>query len=272
MERILLLDADTGRFAAFAGVPSDGILRPLALSHDGRYLLFSVLEDGGRTMLLVLHRLADGHNRRLYRPDGYFDVLAAVAPDGRTVATLSDDDDEVVCIDLVDLEALTRRRAWSGAGGASLNEAVIAWSPSGDMVAATYYLTHIDGVATVIVNVRSGAVLRHYERRAIVGCTNGSWVDDHHVILVDEPSEEFSPPADLVDVRDGSTRRLHSQDRWRNSLAIVDGRFLSQMYGSSDLYLTDLDGNDAELLLTVAAGLDLLDIAPEALARLDTGP
>lgn len=263
--KVVVLDVDDGGFAALADMPPYGALSPLALSADGTKVLFWSIEDNGRTMLLILQTLATGLRQRITAPPGCFDYLAAVSPDGHTIATLSQDADSGF-IDLVDIAAGTRRRLWSCDGGASMHGTSIAWSPNGHLIAATYYHAPTDELATAVIDADNGAVVVDHEYRVVFGCPNGTWIDNQRVVLIDDLSEELTPPAHLVDVRSGNSRRLWRPPQWEYYLAVIDGHFLART-SDGHLYLTDLDGNNPQPFLAVPAdlGISTFDIAPDAI-------
>jgi hypothetical protein len=262
----MLLDVDRGEMVALPGIPRDGMQRPLALSPEGARLLLWCLEDRGRTILLVALDLRTGERLRLPAPPGGFDHLGAWSPDGRAIATLSDTtDDDAVAIDIVDLASRQRRRLWTGAGGAGDPSSSVAWSPGGRLIAATYYHDETDESATVIVDVDTATQVAHYEYRMLIGCPNGTWIDDEHVTLVDQTSQESPWPRYLTEACRGTGRRLAASSR--ASMAFVAGRWIARDHEGHVTH-SGLDGDDDRPLLVITPqdlGISRFDVAPRAL-------
>lgn len=261
-QRWFLLD-DDGFAAAPAQLPPHGEVDiPLALSPDGTRLLLSSVENGGM-MLLVDQVLATGRRRRISAPAGRFDFKAAFAPDGQTLAVLTQDDD-MVAIEVID-HVGGRRRLWAAYGGASEQETAIAWSTDGTMIAATYLDAEADAVSTVIVDAGNGATVAGYPGRAVVGCPNGTWVDNRRLVLVDDLADEAPPPLYLIDPTGGG-RRIARPEWWRYPVACLGGRVLV-LDREGGLLLTDLHGDQSELFASLPAdlGIATFDIAPAVL-------
>jgi hypothetical protein len=263
---VIVLDVEDGGFAALPSPPPPEIVIPLALSPDGRHVLLQSIEDNGRTMSMVWHTVMTAERGRITAPQGCFDFRAAVSPDGATIATLSQDDGDSGFVDLIDLATLNRRRLWSCEGGASMHETSIAWSPDGRWLATTYYDAPTDELATAVIDAADGTVVAQHQYRVVLGCPNGTWVDNDRLVLIEDRSDEFVPPLHLLDVTSGSSRRFSRPPQWMHYVALLDGRLLARGY-AGEMCLTSLDGDGSEPFLTLPAdlGIGTFDIAASAI-------
>jgi hypothetical protein len=269
---VLLLDADDGAAARLSGLPPTGswpVLEPLTLSPDGRHLLFACQHGNGPQVSLVSQTLATGDRRQFPTPVGCFDQLAAVSPDERTIASLTNDDrgGDGAAIDLVAVATADRRRLWSAEGNTADPEAAIAWSPDGRLIAASYRDMQTDETATVVIEVHTGSVVAHHEHRILRGCPNATWVDDSHLVLMDIVGGESPYPLYLVDVHTGDTRRLAPLPRHTARVAFFDGQAIVRS-PDGRLHLADLDGNDSRPLVTLSPSdlnLGRFDVVPSLL-------
>jgi hypothetical protein len=156
-------------------------------------------------------------------------------------------------------------------GHTSVNEAAIAWSPDGRLIAACYLSLTTDEHVTVVIDASVGSATAVYEYRILRGSPNATWVDNTHVVLMslwpddDEPGDPYY----LADVHTGQTRRLASGPRHEHRIAFFDGR--SVVWSSEGrVLLTDPDGNDPQVLVTLTppgGRYGHIDIIPSLLFR-----
>ncbi|MDY0814123.1 hypothetical protein [Kitasatospora purpeofusca] len=241
---LLVSDADTGELVGVAGLPGRPEAVPLALSWDGAHLLFRTGPEDRPDRDLVLLRLATGE-RRVFDAD--VDGLveqAALSPDGRSMATLADEDG--VRVDVTDLETGTREPLWSADGWRS--DSGVAWSPDGTLLAVGLVDEEEDRTDTVVLSLADGSVLARYEGLAALGSPNGAWTGERELLLVEEFSDESVPPLFLHDVATGGVRRF---DRVPGQVggvsAVAAERLVQRLPGG--LFVGALDGTDSRSVL-----------------------
>ena len=106
-----------------------------------------------------------------------------MSPDGQIISVLTQDDDTVY-LDCIEIETSKRYGLWHEDGAALTQESKVAWCTDGRLMAVTYYYP-IDQVFTVIVDAVDGTVVARYEAQPSVGSPNGTWLDDHRLLLAD---------------------------------------------------------------------------------------
>ncbi len=234
-------EAGTGRYAELPAPAVSSYAEPLALAADGSRILF---QTAARTRPVV-HHLATGIAELLPHLERVHDRHAAFGADAGTVVTLADEGDDAV-LSTVDTAGGVRRRLWSGPGTASVDP-VVSCSPGGDFIAATY-VTPEDSFATVVLR-RDGTPAVKLEGTEISGGSNRAWLDPHHLLVVEEYSDEDPWPIIVLDPATGRQRTL-APTRAGPILGTVGGRLLHRVDGEG-VFTSDLDGSDLRPLLVV---------------------
>ena len=240
----LVLDLATDEFVRVPGLPREPRAGVLCMARDGSQILF--LSPGhGEDGALCLHTLATSHQTWYHNPGSEQPQAAALAPDGRQIATLNtgedpDDDDDnagLSLINLIDVATQQTRRMWSTSGGWS-QESTITWSPDGTFLAATY-LNPEEELATVVIEVATGTEIARYDSAQILGSPNSTWRGDHELIYLDNEWQILV--ADL----DTGTERVLGQVL-SPPLAVIGDRYIDRAWeapsGTAGLLSTRLDG------------------------------
>jgi hypothetical protein len=173
-------DDATGEFARPVGQPSDARIRAEALSPDGRSILFLADPDRDLDSRLCLHRLATGEQRWYAASPSTQVHAAAISPNGETIAALTGAESGMVAVDFIEVADGSVSRQWSTAGSWSA-ETTISWSPSGQLIAATYTID--DDWMTSVVDIKAGA-LRHYDYAILLSASNGPWLRERQVAYI----------------------------------------------------------------------------------------
>lgn len=269
--QIVVVDADTEELALVPGLPADQ-WEQLALAGDGTRLLVRTWQRG-----LCLYTLATGQ-QRWYTGDDGSDFVAALSPDGRTIATLCLPEDPTApvpdtslsALNLVDISTGRRQRLWATRGAWSM-ESAVSWSPDGQMIALTHTVPvpELGGQHnwnTTVVDL-TGAVVWQCLDAAIPPASNGAWVGDRELAFT---LDDMDAVLAVVDVRDGTRRVIGRAPSI--PYAVVGERVLRNVRydlgqpGDWVVSVTDLDGDDARPFLTTTPGSggfngDRLDIA-----------
>ncbi|WP_328953319.1 hypothetical protein [Kitasatospora purpeofusca] len=237
-------DADTGEPVEVAGLPGRPEAVPLALSWDGAHLLVRTGPEDRPDRDLVLLGLGTGE-RRVFDAD--VDGLveqAALSPDGRSMATLADEDG--VRVGVTDLATGARKPLWSAEGWRS--DAGVAWSPDGSLLAVGFIDEEEDRTDTVVLSVADGSVLARYEGLGAPGSPNGVWTGERELLLIEEFSDETVPPLFLHDVATGAVRRFdRAPGQVGGVSAVAAGRLVQRLPGG--LFGCALDGSDPRPVL-----------------------
>ncbi|MFB8236595.1 WD40 repeat domain-containing protein [Kitasatospora purpeofusca] len=240
----MVSDADTGDPVEVAGLPRHPAPVPLALARDGSHLLVRTGPEDRPDRDLVLLRLATGEKRVFDADADGLVHQAALSPDGRSMATLTDED--CVRVDVTDLGTGARKPLWSTEGWRS--DAGLAWSPDGALLAVGCIDEEEDRTDTVVLSLADGSVLARYEGLTALSSPNGAWTGERELLLVEEFPDESVPPLFLHDVATGRVRRF---DRVPGQVggvsAVADGRLVQQLPGG--LFGCALDGTDPRLVL-----------------------
>ncbi len=191
-ELAVVFDADADAFLRIPGGRPDAEID--SLSYDGTRL---VLIDRGlgvhpQVTRVGIRILASGEERWFSTPDYQQDQTAVLSPDGTVLAVMGIDDPNTedgdppvqAVIELIDLADGRRRRIWAKTGtGDGFG---LGWSPDGRKIAATYteWQEEIDDEdwSTVVVDAATGTVLADTPWTALLGWSNGTWLDDHTVV------------------------------------------------------------------------------------------
>lgn len=164
---------------------------------------------------------------------------AALSPDGRSMATLADEDG--VRVGVTDLATGARKPLWSAEGWRS--DAGVAWSPDGSLLAVGFIDEEEDRTDTVVLSVADGSVLARYEGLGAPGSPNGVWTGERELLLIEEFSDETVPPLFLHDVATGAVRRFdRAPGQVGGVSAVAAGRLVQRLPGG--LFGCALDGSD----------------------------
>ncbi|WP_093859034.1 hypothetical protein [Streptomyces sp. TLI_053] len=241
---LLLSDADTGELVGVAGLPGRPEAVPLALSRDGTHLLLRTGPEDRPARDLVLLRLATGERQGFDAGTDGLVEQAALSPEGRSMATLVDEDG--VRVDVTDLETGARKPLWSAGGWRS--DSGVAWSPDGTLLAVGFIDEEQDRTDTVVLSLADGSALARYEGLAALGSPNGAWTGERELLLVEEFSDESIPPLFLHDVATGGVRRFDRvPEHVGGALAVAAGRLVQVLPGG--LFGCALDGTDPRPVL-----------------------
>jgi hypothetical protein len=254
---VIAVDADGGELVRLPlASGADDPPTPLALAGDGRHLVatsrdvrgvYWVDVATGEYRLLAADRLPDESNSR-----------AAVSPDGREIALLTDYSDpgyvrsdiSYVGVSVVSVATGAHRRLWHDLGGRSGHHAV-GWSPDQQLIAASYPQPDGETAATVILD-RAGTVVRRFDDVAI-NPVSGAWVSDRELLCVPVYEDVYDTyDRVIVDVHDGSHRSTGGHP---NAFARLGDRLIGHLSsdgpGPTRLASTDLDGSNPRLLITL---------------------
>ncbi|MGW2540111.1 hypothetical protein ACWC5I_04370 [Kitasatospora sp. NPDC001574] len=255
---LLVSDADTGELVEVAGLPRRPEPVPLALSWDGTHLLVRTGPKDQPDRDLVLLCLAT-RERRVFDADADGLVQhAALSPDGRSMATLADENG--VRVGVTDLATGARKPLWSAEGWRS--DGGVAWSPDGTLLAVDFIDEKEDRTDTVVLSVADGSVLARYEGLVILGSSNGVWAGGRELLLVEEFPEETVPPLFLHDVTTGSVRRFDQvPSRGGGVSAVTAGRLVQHLPGG--LFSCALDRSDPRPVLGLPPtyGVEFFDVS-----------
>ncbi|MFE7486349.1 hypothetical protein [Kitasatospora sp. NPDC057541] len=243
---LVVSDADTGELVEATGLPRHPAAVPLALSWDGGHVLVRTGPENQPDRDLVLSCLATGRRQLFDAQANGLVYQAALSPDGRSMATVADEDD--VRVDITDLTTGVRRPLWSAAGWRS--ESGVAWSPDGGLVSVSYIDEESDRTDTVVLSVADGSVLTRYDGLGTLGSPNGTWTGERELLLVEEFSEEDVPPLFLQDVATGAVRRFTRAPGYVGGVPAVVGDRLVQRL-SAGLFDCALDGTDPHPVLVL---------------------
>jgi hypothetical protein len=243
----IAVDTDTGTAVRLPGLPTDPRIRLLHLGPAGDRLLVLAARDGQRYGGLCLHALATGEQRWYPAQADGQDWLAALSPDGKTIATLATTEEDLdqgsVVLNVVDVVGGQRRRLVTVPGGFAA-ECAIAWSPNGQLIAATY-LTEDEDDATLILDSDGTVIGRYDDARILPG---GAWATDRELLCQNGLCE-----LSIVDVADGTSRLL--MDGTPPPLGYAGGRLVGTLpvetNGPVRLVTFDLDRGDQRPFVTV---------------------
>lgn len=266
--RTVVLDADTGGFVGIPGRPRGPETEALSLSPDGTHVVFRAGSRWRSARRLVVHTLATGEQRTFdARADG-LDRQAVLSPDGFSLATLGDLDDDVL-VSTLDIRTGTRRRLWS-TEGMSILSGWLGWSPDGRRLAVTYDTHDADG-RTVVIDARDGRLVSRHEGMMALPGANGGWLGPDELLLTPDEFDTDTPPVFLARPDTGGVDRYDPELAWLDRLAAVDGRVIQRENIDPDvagvrLVSTELDGTDPRPFLTIGPGpgLVLFDHAPRS--------
>jgi hypothetical protein len=284
---MLVLDAVRDEIVRLPSDPFDQV-DLLSLAHDGRRLLVRGRTDRDGNGLRLYPEASGQHQSFDEGPDGP-DIVAALSPDGRHIATLCVAADPAASwidapgcavVSLIDTSTGHRRRVWSGAmDGAWSAESTVSWSPDSNLIAVTYlqWMTGRDDRtddywwATAVVDP-AGTLVRHVD--GAIPPSNGAWRGDRELLIDDEGSG--LPPA-VLDVHTG-TRRAVTQPDGIPFAVIGDYAVVPDQHARGDmtgLMLCELWGNGRQPFMTVrtpgtVATIVQFDVAPSATPHLLT--
>ncbi len=264
---VVLRDADDGSFVQVPGLPADPQARLLGLAPAGDRLILLAEHEGRRFGGLCLHTLATGEQRWLSAHVDGQDWLAALSPDGRTMATLATaDSEDIAFVNVVDIASGQRRRLATVPGGYAA-ESAVSWSPDSRLIAATY-LTHQEEDATLVIEA-NGAPVGHFSDAAMLSGSNGTWITAESLACLNSACELTA-----IDVRRGARRPLAAASP--PPLAIVGDRFVQQLPEPPDdaihFVTLDLDGGDQRPYLTIRPACHLETFGHAPARRLESPP
>jgi len=251
---VVARDADTGDFVRVPAMPPDLEIRLLAVSPSGQEVLLLTEHDGQRYGGLCLSNLSTGRQRWLSAQTDGQDWLAAISPDGASVASIATVDTaevESATINLIDV-ATGRRRRLGHAAGSHSAESAICWSSDGRLIAATY-LTDDDEIATLVTDT-DGNLVATYDDMGILGGSNGTWASNRELICGDDDGLV------IVDVYRGTRRRLECGPR--PVLAVLDGRLVQMLPwdAAARTRLVTVDYNLTWLKIADLGGAQVVDL------------
>ncbi len=264
-KHVVVLDADSGEFVRVPGMPRGDDWSLLALAPDGSQLLLLCQRGPRRWDGLCLHTLATGRQQWFDALADGQDYLAALSPDGHSIATLSTDDDPLhpddlyglAIVSVIDVATGHRRRLWAGPGSWSA-ESAVSWSPDGQLVAVTYLqppneeLDREEECGTVVIDP-NGNMIGYYDLADIPSAPNGAWTSDRDLMMYLPDEEGNEMRLQIINVREGTRRDLGSPDIVPR--AIIGNRLIADRSdgprGYSRLISMDLDGTHRQPFITI---------------------
>ncbi|GGK11092.1 hypothetical protein GCM10010123_46330 [Pilimelia anulata] len=247
----VVYDIERDEFVRPPSMPDGSGWSLLSLSPDGTQLLYLDLygprrPDNG----LYLYTLATAEHVRFDPPDITHPDCAAVSPDGRTIATLTGDisGKPIATIHLLDVATGRWRQVWQEPGLAAVLEGVVAWSPDGSRLAATYGIG--PGWGTVVLD-SAGRKLAYFDETLLPSSGNSAWLDNRRVLCRwDEPGGGRN----ILNTEDGSREVLDGSSK------IPTARFGDRLFPGAASYTpnrgitmstTDMHGGDTQPFMTL---------------------
>jgi hypothetical protein len=264
-----VLDAATGELVLVPNQPTGWGSIPVALSPDGRTVLYRADNERTGARSLCVITLATGERRWFETSGDDFDVTAATSPDGRNIATItavigpghSDSEDNRVAVDLIQLLPEERRRLWSTPGQSG--DSSIHWSPDSRLVAASY-ITPDEEYTTVVIDI-DARTTRRYPGAQLPFASNGTWLGDREFVyftfdgVVTAHLDYGKHPLPPLGGPGGVPMAFTPGRIIRAAPAAPDS-------SSADVITTTIDGSDPQTIIAVrpAHHITLIDIAPSA--------
>jgi hypothetical protein len=272
-QAVIVRDADDGTWVGVPCGPTDSATDALALSRDGRRLVYlsRSLSRPGEDRLAV-RTLADGAEARFSAQAEGEDWRAAFSHDGHFLAVLSTDHErkaadgsvsDLVIVSVIDLATGIRRRLWSGPGRAPAERAV-SWSPDGRFI-EVFHEDVDERFAVTVLDTSNGGLVSRFIEREVLGCPQGAWFSDHELVTFPEFYGDAVPPTLIVDVVTGVTGRPDTGDLPHGCRGIAGSRIVG-VFAPHAIGTADLDGGNPRLLLThdPMTQVQVVDVAPDA--------
>ena len=253
---VVVLDADSNEFVAVSGLPARLSPETVSLSSDGTRLVFLAPQDSGAGPMRVLLFTLETRALQAFASDEF--LQAALSPDGKRLAVLSDHSDVGTAgITLIDISTGDRRLLWSAGG--FWEEAAVGWSPDGELLAVTYLSA--DGILTTAVLDVAGRTIGVYPERAALPGPHSVWMNERELLVYPDPDDES--PLIVIDVPTHGEHRF-TRRNFNGYIAAHAGRVVRRGHAPG-LYITsNLNDEDEREFLAFSppAAIAALDITP----------